>query len=148
MGAVDHVDMQISFSECIRKSIKWYEKLFIHLLDMAVYNAFVIYKIQNNTSYQLSDFRLEIIREILTKYGPQRPSTVGRPSTRASPLRLTARHFPSIIPQTLQSKQPQGKCVVCTSHNTRRDRRYFCADCDAPLCIVDCFQDYHTKMNY
>ena len=114
---------------------------------MTVHNAFVIYKIQNNTSYQLSDFRLEIIREILTKYGPQRPSTVGRLSTRASPLRLTARHFPSIIPQTLQSKQSQRKCVVCTSHNTRRDTRYFCADCDAPLCIVDCFRDYHTKMN-
>ena len=76
------------------------QETFIHLLDMVVYNAFVIYKIQNNTSRQLSDFRLEIIREILTKYGPQRPSTVGRPSTRAS-LRLTARHFPSIIPQTL-----------------------------------------------
>ena len=27
MGAVDNVDMQISFSECIRKSIKWYKKL-------------------------------------------------------------------------------------------------------------------------
>ena len=106
------------------------------------YDAFVIYKIQNNTSYQLSDFRPEIIREILTKYGPQRPST------RASPLRLIARHFPSIIPQILQSKQPQRKCVVCTSHNTRGDTRYFCADPDAPLCIVDYFRDYHTKMNY
>ena len=100
MGAVDHVDMQISFSECIGKSIKWYKKIFIHLLDMTVYNAFIIYKIQNNTSYQLFDFRLEIIREILTKYGAQRPSTVVRLSTRASPLRLTARHFPSIIPET------------------------------------------------
>ena len=148
MGAVDHVDMQISFSECVRKTIKWYKKLFIHLLDMAVYNAFVIYKMQNNTSYQLSDFRLEIIRQILTKYGPQRSSTIGRPSTRDSPLRLTARHFPSLIPQTLQSKQPQRKCVVCASHNIRRDTRYFCADCDAPLCIVDCFRDYHTKVNY
>ncbi len=28
MGAVDHADMQISFSECTRKSIKWYKKLF------------------------------------------------------------------------------------------------------------------------
>ena len=28
MGAADHVDMQISFSECIRKSVKWYRKLF------------------------------------------------------------------------------------------------------------------------
>ena len=68
MGAADHADMRMSFSELMRKSVKWYKKLFFHLLNMAVYNAFVIYKMQNNTSYDPSDFRLEIIRRILTKY--------------------------------------------------------------------------------
>ena len=85
MGAVDYVDMQLSFSKCIRKSIKWYKKLFSHLLDMAVYNAFVIYKMQNGISSHLSDFRLEIIRGILTKYGTQRSTAIGRPSIRDSP---------------------------------------------------------------
>ena len=33
MGAVDKVDMQISFSECLRKTTKWYKKLFFHFLD-------------------------------------------------------------------------------------------------------------------
>jgi hypothetical protein len=28
MGAVDKTDMQLSFSECIRKTVKWCEKLF------------------------------------------------------------------------------------------------------------------------
>ena len=28
MGAVGHIDMQMSFSECMRKSVKWYNKLF------------------------------------------------------------------------------------------------------------------------
>jgi len=28
MGAVDQVDMQISFTECIRKTVKWYKKVF------------------------------------------------------------------------------------------------------------------------
>ena len=70
MSTVDHVDMQISFSECIRKSVKWHKKLFFHVLDYgSVYNAFVIYKTQNNSSSHLSDFRLEKIRGILTKYG-------------------------------------------------------------------------------
>ncbi len=85
-----------------KKISKMVQEAFFHLLDMAVYNTFVICKMQNNTSYHLSDFRLEIIRGILTKYGSQKPSTIGRLSTRSSPLRLTARHFPSIIPQTSQ----------------------------------------------
>ena len=47
MGTVDKVDMQISFSECLRKTIKWYEKLFFYFLDLSVYNACVLYKIKN-----------------------------------------------------------------------------------------------------
>ncbi len=98
--------MQMSFSECVRKSVKWYKKICFHLLDMAVYNAFVIYKMQNNISSHLADFRLEIIREILTKYGPQRSTTIGRSSISDSSLRLTAQHFPSL----------------------RRNTRYMCLD--------------------
>ena len=95
-----------------QKISKMVQEAFFHLLDMAVYNAFVMYKMENNTSLNLSDFRLEIIRGILTKYRSQRPTTIGRLSTRDSPLRLTARHFPSLIPQASQSKQPQRKCVL------------------------------------
>ena len=147
-GAVDQVNMQIAFSECLRKSMKWYKKVFFHLLDIAVYNAFVISKMCGNISLHLSDCRLEIIREILRKHGSQRPSIVGRPSTRDYPLRFTARHFISLIPQIYQSKQPQRRCVVCAFHNIRHDTSYYCHVCDAPLCVVDCFEDYHTKINY
>ena len=70
------------------------QETFFHLLDMAIYNAFITYKMQNDISPQLSDFRLDLIREILTKFGSQKPITIGSPSTRPSPLRLTARHFP------------------------------------------------------
>lgn len=147
-GAVDQVDMQISFSECLRKSIKWYKKVFFHLLDIAVYNAFVISKMHGNISLDLSNFRLEIIREILIEHGSQRPRIVGRPSTSDGPLRLAGRHFLSLIPHTCQSKQPQRRCVVCAFHNMRRDSSYYCPDCDAPLCVLDCFRAYHTKINY
>ncbi|KAJ8370085.1 hypothetical protein SKAU_G00101130 [Synaphobranchus kaupii] len=40
MGAVDRVDMITSFVDCARKSTKWYKKLFFHLLDTAVLNAY------------------------------------------------------------------------------------------------------------
>ena len=124
------------------------QEAFFYLLDIAGYNAFVIYKMQNNISYYLSDFRFEIIRGILTKYGSQRPTTIGRPSMRDSPLRLIARHLPSLIPQTPQSKQPQRKCVICTFYAIRCDIQYLCPDCGALLCVIDCFKDCHTKMNY
>ncbi|CAF1526110.1 unnamed protein product [Adineta ricciae] len=50
-----------------------------------------------NHTMQLVDFRLQIIRDIIQKYGSQRVATRGRPSSTTAPLRLTARHFRSPI---------------------------------------------------
>ena len=115
---------------------------------MAVYNALVIYKLQNDLSSHLSDFRLDLIREILTKFGPQRSITIGRPLARPSSLRLTARHFPALIPQTSQLEQPRRQCVVCSSHDLRRVIQYMCPGCNVSLCIADCFKVYHTQTNH
>lgn len=38
MGAV----MQLSFNETARKSMKWDKKLFFHLLDVTVRNAYIL----------------------------------------------------------------------------------------------------------
>ena len=45
-GLVDKYDMQISFSECIRRSLKLYKKFFFHLVDLTIYNAYVLYKLR------------------------------------------------------------------------------------------------------
>ena len=131
-----------------KKIGKMVQEAFLHLVDMAMYIALVIYKMQNNNSSRLSDVWLGIIRGILTKCGPQRATTIGKSSTGDSPLCLTARHFPALTPQTSQSNQAQRKCIVCASYIIRSDTPYICPDCDVPLYIVDCFKEYHTKMNY
>ena len=73
IGAIDLVDTQSSFIECIRKRIKWYKKLFFHMFDMASINAFYLYKTKISKSLQLKDFRLELIKNIISKYGNQKP---------------------------------------------------------------------------
>jgi hypothetical protein len=56
MGAIDKSDMQFSFSECIRKRIKWYKKFFFHLLDVTLLNASILYKLKTGKTIHLSDF--------------------------------------------------------------------------------------------
>jgi hypothetical protein len=143
MGAVDQVDMQSSFSECLRKTIKWYKKLFFHLFDITVQNSFAMYKMKNEKNTELSEFRLQLARELIEEYGSKRPQMKGRPSIDC-PLRLTARHFVAFIP----GDNVQRRCFVC-SHTVkrekkRRDTRFYCPDCDVPLCNPDCFKEYHT----
>lgn len=43
MGAVDKTDMVSSTIKCIRKSYKWYKKFFFHLLDVSIWNSYVLY---------------------------------------------------------------------------------------------------------
>ena len=89
-------------------------------------------------------FHLEIIRYIFDKYGPARRS-LGRPSTSPGSLRHTpGGHFPMKVP-------PTRKCVVCSlkrDHRgklVRKESRYMCKVCQVALCVVPCFEKYHSK---
>lgn len=44
MGSVDKSDMMISYNDSTRKGQKWYIKLFFHLLDLSVLNAYYLYR--------------------------------------------------------------------------------------------------------
>lgn len=73
MGAVDKTDMLLHSVECIRRTTKWYKKLFFHFLDLALLNSHVLYKEITKKSIPLAKFQTDLIREILAKY----PSPTG-----------------------------------------------------------------------
>ena len=62
-----------------------------------------------------------------------------------NPIRLTARHFPDVIPKTTPTQRPMKRCMVCNGNKKRKESRFMCAKCYVPLCIVPCFGIYHTK---
>lgn len=65
MGAVDKVDMQISFVECVRKSVKWYKKVFFHILDLVLYNSYVLFQVKTGKKPSFADFRLKVVTQII-----------------------------------------------------------------------------------
>ncbi|CAF1585828.1 unnamed protein product [Adineta ricciae] len=151
MGSVDKTDMQLSFVECLRKTIKWYKKFFFHLLDLSTFNAYMLFKMKHKKSIHFGDFRCELIRQLIERYSQPKPIG-GRPVTSDNPVRLTGRHFPSLVPATTTQKCPRRDCIVC-SHTSRREKkrkktRYQCDICDVGLCVIDCFGDYHTLKHF
>lgn len=48
--------MQISNVECVRKSMQWYKKLFLHILDITVLNAYKRYLVTTGNMMPLKDF--------------------------------------------------------------------------------------------
>ncbi|KAJ8333996.1 hypothetical protein SKAU_G00413150 [Synaphobranchus kaupii] len=152
MGAVDRADMITSFVDCARKSTKWYKKLFFHLLDTAVLNAYTVHRKLSEERMPYKDFRLKLVKELIQEHPLPRRSTGGRPCIN-TPLRLTGRHFPSFVPPTeAQGQSTRRHCRVCL-YTTRRKRerkltRYTCSSCDTALCPAPCFEEFHTLKNY
>jgi hypothetical protein len=71
----------------------------------------------------------------VTAYGISR----GRPSPTASQLsQLEVKHS-----QHWPSKGKPQRCRVCPLHK-KTSTLYFCRKCDVGLCVVDCFEKWHT----
>ena len=64
MGGVDKVDMQISFTESIRKTVKWSKKVFFHMLDLSIFNSYAIYKHKKTLELSFYEFKLDLVRNI------------------------------------------------------------------------------------
>ncbi len=151
MRLVDKADGMISSIECAHKTLKWYKKLFFHLVDITM-NAHILFKEKTNKNPTLQDFVIEIICQILEESAMERPS----PGCHAAdnPVRLTGRHFPRTQQPRpdMKKKKVQKACHVC-SHTKRRpkkhsDTRYYCHECDVVPCIEPCFEEYHTLLQY
>lgn len=150
MGGVDRTDMLLSTTESVRKSVKWYKKVFFHLLDLAVLNSHCIYKMKTGSLIPLLDFQRQLIKDLIAKYKQVQPRSSGsRTSTGHSPLRLIARHFPSMYPRRPKdNKKISKRCVVCSAQKKRKETCYTCRNCDVALCVVGCFEKYHTVKKF
>lgn len=159
MGGVDKVDQQLVDYPIPRKrGKKYYKTVFFHLMDIAVWNAFILHLEACTQAGKKSlthlKFRLQIIRDIISKYGPALPprKSPGRPETTPGSSRFTpGGHFPMEVPPTEKKKNPTRKCVVCSLKRdqrgkpVRKESRYMCKVCQVALCVVPCFEKYHSK---
>ena len=153
MRLVDRSDAMISSVECTRRTLKWYKRFFFHLVDMSMLNAHILFMSVTKKKCTLPEFVLEVVRNIFEDEAPAtRQSSARRPVD--SPLRLTGRHFcrPIPVPAATKKGRVQRACHVCKNTTrkspARKDTRYYCEECNVPLCVHPCFEDYHTVSRY
>lgn len=159
MGGVDRADQLAKYYTITRKSFKWWKKLAMHVINMMITNAYILYKKMVPKALSQYDFRKEVARDLISAHAAIQ-CRKGRRIVGAPERRLIERHFPSAIPsqEGAKKKNPSRKCVVCNTNTgkrnaagqprKRKETRYWCADCCAALCIDDCFKRYHTLKNY
>lgn len=154
MCGVDRMDQLISYYTPLRKTLKWYRKVVLQLIDFAAVNAFLIYKKVGGRKRQ-KWFRKEIITSLLMcsnrpeKLSVQTSSCFSR--NKSEDLsRLSGQHFLDLIPATESKSAPHRKCIVCHKKGRRRETKYVCKVCFSKpaLCVVPCFEIYHSSVEF
>lgn len=149
MRFVDRSDLMVSTIDCLRKSSTWYRKVFLHLIDICMMNAYILYQQQHQgTKTSLRQFEKTVVKEILMTYGRQ-----GNPTAGEQPDRLQARDWAGIhrlteVPLLASGRPAFRRCRACL-HTTRRparrkETRFWCTGCRVALCPGNCYTDYHT----
>ena len=83
--------MQISLTECTRKTRKWYVKLFFHLVDMSLYNAYTLYKLNTGNKLQFIEFRKHVVEQVFENHSRQLDRSASSCSTVANLARLVGK---------------------------------------------------------
>ena len=162
MRLVDKADMQLGSVDSLRKSVKWYKKVFFHLVDICMLNAYNIYMTKTGERSSLRLFRKSVIKEMLVRFATQVPmhSRPGKQSRGAleglERLRTEglATHYPVHVSPTPGKPQKKGQreCTVCKTTQRREKKRKLvttmCQGCDVGLCLGDCFMQYHTLKTF
>lgn len=162
MGGVDLIDSLIGLYRCKIRSKKWYHRLFFHLLDMTVVNAWLLYRRHESSDRSAKTMSLlqfkSSVAEALCRTGPTSAMKRGRPSMNSvdtAPQPCSTRH--PVNPVPVDDVRYDGfehfpKLTVkrgrCRREGCSGQSRIVCTKCGVHLCLIgaqDCFAKFHTK---
>ena len=139
MSGIDRSDQMLSYHSGLRKTIRWYKKVGIHMFEIFMANSFYLYiKNTNKPKFNgMKDFKESIIRYLV---GPPKPTKFTKPQANF--------HYLCPIPATEKKKTPTRVCKHCSIKGRRRESRYQCLRCpeQPTLCIDPCFRLYHQSI--
>lgn len=157
MNFVDNFDRLKKDYQCDRKSRKWYMRIFFHMLDCCVTNAFIIHKelpnIDGEKKLNNKNFRREVYGGLLaTKIIGVRSQI---PNKTRSLNNEISNHKP-FVPKRIRLQEAKHqpvrgtsrRCAVCSTKKKPVRTIWMCHTCQVPLCLkkeTQCFQIHHTK---
>ena len=127
MLGVDKSDQLASYYAFLRKSVKWWRKVFFWLLEVSVINSYIVYKqtLQQVGQEPLShlQYRRSVVLSLVS-YQLQLPPRQ-RPGRRADMSLERLRPVPHFSEESGNRKD----CRVCSRAGHRRKTTFFCATC-------------------
>ncbi|KAK7122075.1 hypothetical protein R3I93_023012 [Phoxinus phoxinus] len=139
MTGADLSDQLLQYYTAQHKTMKWYRKVFLHFLDVAATNAFILHKeLHGNMTHK--EFMEELIEELCGV------------SQKVTPKRTSSDHVPvpgAELTSDVRNIATAGRrlCVHCKAvHGKKQQTPWKCQGCDVHLCLHlnrNCFQEWH-----
>lgn len=159
MGGVDKSDQLLHYYETLHKCCKYWKKIFLHLIDVAVLNSSIIFselrqnhpgdpELRRNRDYSQKSFREELACELAGipwKTMSDVPVYEGPIPGRGPVPVANPRHTTHLAECAVR----RGYCVVCKVLRPapRLTSVYKCRGCQVYLCLRpdrNCFATYHS----
>ncbi len=143
MGGVDLSDQLIQYYSTHRKTARWYRTLFLHFVDIATTNAYILHcEVSNTQQVQHTTHKNFLIELVSQLCGVHRTGV---------PINRSADHVPVAIAVATETKDKatQGRrtCQHCHLVDHKRNLTpWKCKSCDVPLCVIvdrNCFEEWH-----
>ena len=155
MLGVDKMDQLASYYAFVRKSVKWWRKVFFWLLEVSVVNSYISYKTRLQQLGQEPITHLQYRRSLILSLVshqlnvPQQPRPGGRADMSLERLRPIP-HFAEEAERLQGGRRDlRNDCRVCSRVGHRRTTN-FCTTCtDKPFLHPGrCFRLYHTRARF
>lgn len=135
MSGIDRADQMISYYSTPRKTIRWYLKLFFHLMDVALWNSHFLYKKATGKKISYLNFREEVASAMVDLHKPLDDITARRNMP-------TQPHFPVKC-------NKRKRCRQCSKDRKKTLTWFVCDTCkdkeqEIGLCAHPCFANYHA----
>jgi len=139
---VDLLDQMIGYYNANIRLKKWYKSIILHLLQVSLYNSFLLYNNASRTKINFINFQENIIRELLA------PTRIAK-TVLFTPQKKLQKVEPIImepIPGLCKLvKQFKRYCYICEKTGTvRRQTTYYCSTHEKSVCVIPCY-DIHIR---
>lgn len=147
MSGIDRADQMIAFYSCPRKTIRWYKKVFLHMLDIAVWNSFYLANQCTAATKKISflRFRDQLITELFdlgpcppkdlvtfkntvnstteTYYVEQQQQVITQSSSTTQCVISSQEHWPTVMKNTVLETNRKNMFLKCRLRTKKRQGR-------------------------
>lgn len=137
MLGVDRSDQMISYYSSPRKTLRWYIKLFFHVMDISIWNACFLHNRTHSSKMNYLEFRNDLAKKLLNADNIINVLPFNNKTSET-------KHFPKKLDKRI-------RCRVCSTKKLRKETFYSCGICKTNnglpigLCVDECFQIFHEK---